>query len=258
LLAIVGLIVVALVALDLVGIRRLVPLSEGYDWLAFLGALLGGIVGGLFTFGGVSLTLRQQRESDRQLREAEDTKNRLALMPLFEYKVSYDPADFDNSSGQLAGEPGIPIFSIDGGQYGDPDSLEFLFDIVVYNIGLGHALVTNLWFTISDNFDNTVFTHQGGYTSFLIKRNSRRDMRHYIYAPRIHPRFAGDPRQHVYNVEIIVGYEDLLGNKYEQKLHMAIAKSLYADEDPATGGSPTSSFHYADPPQFPAASFGNS
>ena len=111
---------IALVILDLVDARNFVPLSDSYDWLAFVGAVLGGTIGGLITFGGVYLTLRQQRESDRardladanrdrQRQEAEDLGNRLSIMPLLEYSVSDNPADFDNSTGQLANEPAVPF-----------------------------------------------------------------------------------------------------------------------------------------------------
>ena len=247
-LAVVGLIVLLLIAADLVGIRRLVPLTDHYDWMSFLGALIGGVVGGLFTFGGVYLTLQQQRLSDQQMRDADALKTRLSIMPLFEYAVSYDPADFDNSEGQLANEPGMPIYTLDGGKMDDPDSLKFLHDIVVRNAGLGHALLTNVTLNFLDGSHKFIKSESYEFVNFLVKKDSRRDLRHYIYAPRNSPRFAEDPRQYVYAIDVLIEYEDLLGNKYEQKLQSSISKGLYVDEDPATGGMPFASFHQAEPP----------
>ncbi len=245
--AVLGLIVFALVVIDLLGGRRFVPLTDHYDWLSFLGALLGGIVGGLFTFGGVYLTLQQQRETDRLQRDADAVKTRLSIMPLFEYAVSYDPKDFDNTDGQLVNET-MPIYLLDGGRQGDADSFEFLYDIVIRNVGLGHALLTNVTLNFRDRSHHFIESQKYGFENFLVKRDSRRDLRHFLYAPRNSPRFADDPSQYGYAIEVLIQYEDLLGNKYRQKLLTSIAKGLYAEEDPATGGMPFASFHHAEPP----------
>lgn len=177
--------------------------------------LWGELSGGLFTFGDVYLTLRQQRESDRLQRDAEDLKNRLSIMPLFEYAVSYDKADFDNSVGQLANDPPMPIYKLDGGEPNDPDSFEFLYDIVIRNAGLGHALLTMVTLSFFDDSNNPIDKQTYGFENFLVKTHSRRDLRHYIYAPRTSPRFT-DPRQYVYPIEVLVEYQDLLGNTYHQ------------------------------------------
>jgi len=250
-LAVIVVLLVALITLDLLGIRQFIPLSDHYDWLAFLGALVGGTLGGLFTFGGVYLTLRQQRESDRLQLDAEELKNRLSIMPLFEYAISYDKADFDNSAGQLANEPPMPIYKLDGGEPGDPDSFEFLYDIVIRNVGLGHALLTKVTLRFLDNSNQLIETQSYGFVNFLVKKDSRRDLRHFIYAPRNTPRFP-NPRQYAYAIEVLVEYKDLLGDMYQQKVLTGIAKSLYAEEGPSTGGIPFASFSHADPPTRPA------
>jgi len=178
-----------LVGLDLGGVRDWLPLTQHYDWLAFIGAILGGMIGGFITFGGVYLTLRQQREADELRRaaekdanlrhaEAEHLRHRLSFMPLFEYRVSYDPADFDNSSGQLASEPGWPLYELDGAHHDDPDAIRFFYDLVITNVGLGHAFLTDVIFDVRDNQDKPVQTFQGGFVSFLVKAGSRRDARY--------------------------------------------------------------------------------
>ncbi len=35
------------------------------DWLAFAGNILGGLIGGLFTYIGVRLTLNYEKEKER-------------------------------------------------------------------------------------------------------------------------------------------------------------------------------------------------
>lgn len=250
---------IILVVLDLVNVRRVVPLSDHYDWLAFVGAVLGGVVGGLLTFGGVYLTLRQQRQSDlaraeadqvrdRQQMQAEDLRNRLSIMPIFEYSLSYDPSDFDNSAGQLANEPGMPNYALDGAKAGDSSALEFLYDLKVQNVGLGHGIVTTVRLDIRDNHDLPVETNENGFTNFLVKANSRRDIRYYFYAPRNPSRFDADPRQFVYSIVVTLTYRDLLDNEYQQVLRTSIAKGLLPNEDPTTGGQPYSSFQFAEPP----------
>tara|TARA_R110002051_G_scaffold315883_1_gene394827 strand:+ start:2505 stop:3353 length:849 start_codon:yes stop_codon:yes gene_type:complete len=250
-----------LVGLDLAGIRNWLPLTLHYDWLAFIGAILGGAVGGFITFGGVYLTLRQQRESDemrtaaekdsiQRRAEAEHLRNRLSFMPLFEYRVSYDPKDFDNSSGQLSSEPGWPIYELDGADHDDPDSIEFFYDLVITNVGLGHAFLAEVTLDVRDNQDNPVQTFQSGFTNFLVKAGSRRDARYVFYAPRVAPPRFDDPRQYVYGILVTLKYRDLLGNEYQQVLRTSIAKGLYADENETSSGSPHSSFHFAEPPAY--------
>ena len=46
-------------------------------------------------------------------------------------------------------------------------------------------------------------------------------------------------RQYGYVIEVLIEYEDLLGNKYGPKLLTSITKSLYSGEDPLSGGPPS-------------------
>jgi len=240
-------VILSLILLDLLGIRRFAPLTSDYDWLAFIGAVLGGILGGLVTFGGVYLTLQHARESEAQRQAAEDLRNRLSILPLFEYSVSYDPKDFDNSAGQLAEEPGIPIYSIDGATWDSADAMRFAHDLIVRNVGLGHALLRTVTVEVRDNRGDAIQSERMGFTNFLIKSASARHLRTYFVGPRNNPRFE-DPRQHGYQLRLTLHYDDLLDNGYLQVVHSSIAKGLYADEDPMTGGQPFSSLSHAEPP----------
>ncbi|CRH46507.1 Uncharacterised protein [Chlamydia trachomatis] len=48
------------------------------DWLAFAGSILGGPIAGLFTYFGVRLTLKHEREKKKeQLLKADAEKPRL-------------------------------------------------------------------------------------------------------------------------------------------------------------------------------------
>lgn len=239
------LLIATLVVLDLIDIRRYVRLSANYDWLAFIGAIVGGVVGGLVTFGGVLLTLRSAQSAERSRQAAETLRNRLSILPLFEVSVSYDPKHFDNSTGQLAEEPGAPVFSIDGASSSDPGVLNFRHALLVSNVGLGHALLTAVEYTVRDGEEVLVEQHTG-FVNFLVKNGSSRTIRAYFVAPRDNPRFR-DPRQNAYNVVVTLRYQDLIANTYHQLVRTVIYNGLSADEDPRTGGTPVSSLSYAEP-----------
>lgn len=241
------LLVVSLVVLDLIDIRQYVRLSADYDWLAFIGAIVGGVVGGLVTFGGVLLTLRNAQSAERSRQAAETLRNRLSMLPLFEMSVSYDPKHFDNSAGQLAEEPGTPVFSIDGASSGDEGALHFRHALLVSNVGLGHALLTAVEYTVGDSKGNVLAEQNTGFVNFLVKNGSSRTIRAYFVAPRDNPRFE-DPRQNAYNVVVTLRYQDLIANTYHQVVRTVIYKGLSAGEDPRTGGTPVSSLSYAEPP----------
>ena len=51
-----------LIAADLFNITQYIPLTQNYDWLAFIGAIIGGIA----TFSGVYFTLDYQKKSDEE------------------------------------------------------------------------------------------------------------------------------------------------------------------------------------------------
>lgn len=59
------LLVAALVAMDLSGLRSVLPLTVEYDWLGFAGGLMGGVAGGVMTLAGVMLTLRSSGRAER-------------------------------------------------------------------------------------------------------------------------------------------------------------------------------------------------
>ncbi len=163
-------------------------------------------------------------------------------MPLFEYAVSYDKADFDNSAGQLANEPGMPVYTLDEGKRGDPQSFESLYDIVVRNVGLGHGLITHVTLNFMDNRRQFIKSENYGFVNSLVRKDARHDLRHSSHTPRNSERFS-DPRQRrSTRSEVVLKYQDLLGGAYEQKSLTSISKALYADEDPKTGGKPVAHF----------------
>lgn len=67
-----------LVAADLINITQYIPLTQNYDWLAFIGAIIGGIA----TFAGVYFTLDYQKKSDEE-------KKRNDNAPIIKIDVSY-------------------------------------------------------------------------------------------------------------------------------------------------------------------------
>lgn len=60
------------------------------DWLAFVGSILGGLIGGLFTFIGVKLTLRYEREKENKeaLKKANEEKPRLEVIKYLNFDLT--------------------------------------------------------------------------------------------------------------------------------------------------------------------------
>ena len=67
-----------LIAADLLNITQYIPLTKSYDWLAFIGAIIGGIA----TFVGVYFTLDYQKKSDEE-------KKRNDNAPIIKIDISY-------------------------------------------------------------------------------------------------------------------------------------------------------------------------
>lgn len=211
------LVILLTMVLDFTNITQYFPFSHNYDWISFGGSFLGGIIGGLATFGGVYFSLKSQKEAD-------DEKNRQAVIPVMEYKISYDKADFDNSSGQLNGEV-IPHINVEGATY-DGESEKWYFNLIAENIGLGSAQITEITFDFKENeTENIIDSAKIGYCYKLIKTNSSKGFRFLIYAPKKNFYKDNKPTQDfIYPIEICVYYEDLIGNRYKQKIYASIAK----------------------------------
>lgn len=57
------------------------------DWLAFAGSILGGLIGGLFTYFGVRLTLKHEMEKEKkeQILKADAEKPRLEIVKFLNF-----------------------------------------------------------------------------------------------------------------------------------------------------------------------------
>ena len=60
------------------------------DWLAFAGSILGGLIGGLFTFFGVRLTIKHEDKKKKQelLEKAKIEKPRLEIISFKDFKAT--------------------------------------------------------------------------------------------------------------------------------------------------------------------------
>ncbi|MDQ6598070.1 hypothetical protein [Bacillus salipaludis] len=201
--------------IDFFNLSSYIGFTVTYDWLGFFGGFLGGTFGGIATFMGVYLTLKYQKKADYE-------KNRLSVIPILEYKISYNKADFDNSMGQLSDEGGIPHINISKASYQDKNSLEWYFNLIICNVGMGHAQISriNLIFVNGNNHEEIIKKEEIGYSYKLVKKDHDKSFKFLIYAPgeNIHDNFA-------YGLKIKIMYQDLLGNKYEQLAHASIASS---------------------------------
>lgn len=200
-------------AIDFFNINSYIGLTETYDWLGFFGGFLGGTFGGIATFLGVKLTLNYQKNADYE-------KNRLSVIPILEYKIRYDKADFDNSMGQLADESGAPHINIGEASSQDKNSVEWHFNLIISNVGMGHAQISGINFTFVNWNDHQeiIKNDKIGYSYKLVKKDDEKSFKFMIYAP-------GENKNDGlgYGLKVNIEYQDLLGNKYEQLVHAGIA-----------------------------------
>jgi hypothetical protein len=198
--------------LDIFNITTFIGFTKNYDWLSFFGGLLGGAVGGIATFLGVYFTLKHQKHSD-------DENNRLLNIPILEFKISYNKEDFDNSSGQLSGEV-ITHINILHASYQDKDCLEWYYNFIISNEGMGHAQLKGIDFIINTSDGVFLQKEQIGYSYKLVKKGTSKSFKFMIYAPS-----KTNNIENQYSIKLMVHYQDLLGNNYIQRIHTGIASS---------------------------------
>ena len=59
------------------------------EWISFLGSILGGLIGGIFTFLGVKLTLKHDKEKEHKeiLLKANENKPRLEVVKYYDFNA---------------------------------------------------------------------------------------------------------------------------------------------------------------------------
>ncbi len=220
-----------LIVADVFNITKYIPLSSNYDWLSYIGALIGGLIGAFVTIGGIYITIKHERKLDQE-------KSRIENMPLFEYKIRYNSEDFDNSQGQLAGEI-ISHINLEGASYDGENVIEWHYNLLISNIGLGHGLLESVHIDFGNEQHQFIQDYEEGYTYKLVKLNEQQSIKFLIYAPA--ERFKTP--DFLYSVKIKIKYCDLLGNHYSQVLHSSISYSLMQSED-FDSGIPSADLHY--------------
>ena len=73
------------------------------EWLAFAGSILGGLIGGLFTFFGVKLTLKHEKEKEQKeiLTKVEENKPRLEVIKYFDFDATANKKTVNNDCNVL-------------------------------------------------------------------------------------------------------------------------------------------------------------
>lgn len=74
------------------------------DWLSFAGSIIGGLIGGLFTFFGVKLTLKHEKEKERKeiLLKAIEKKPRLEIIKYRDFNSTQNDISINADCNVLA------------------------------------------------------------------------------------------------------------------------------------------------------------
>lgn len=251
------LLVAALVAMDLSGLRSVLPLTVEYDWLGFAGGLMGGVAGGVMTLAGVMLTLRSSGRAERQRQQDESMRTRLSVMPLLDLALSDDAAHFDNSRGQLAGR-GWLIFPLGGRIETRPqDSVDHTLAIICHNIGLGHARLRYVSVDRRDDFGAVSRLGDFGEPNGILQVGHQHVIRMSLAQSR-EPAAGKDKPDENFMLVLTIYYEDLLGNRYRQRLDASLFSPLPSPSSTETPAPVVHSFQGAiKPPEFVGAPDGN-
>lgn len=73
------------------------------EWLGFVGSIFGGLIGGLFTFIGVKMTIKHEKEKEirEQLQKAELEKPRLEIVSFNDFEATKDDKETNNDCNVL-------------------------------------------------------------------------------------------------------------------------------------------------------------
>lgn len=74
------------------------------EWISFLGSILGGLIGGVFTFLGVKQTLKHDKEKERKeiLLRANDNKPRLEIIKYSDFNSTVKKKNINNDCNIIA------------------------------------------------------------------------------------------------------------------------------------------------------------
>ena len=74
------------------------------EWISFLGSILGGLIGGVFTFLGVKLTLKHDKEKEHKeiLLKANENKPRLEVVKYYDFNATVNKKSINNDCKILA------------------------------------------------------------------------------------------------------------------------------------------------------------
>lgn len=113
------------------------------EWLAFAGSILGGLIGGLFTFIGVRLTIKHDEKQKHleELKKADENKPRLEIINATDYELDVEKASklhadvnaFALKIKSFSEIDGYPLFEYD---YSSSEKDLHCFEFKMKNTGL--------------------------------------------------------------------------------------------------------------------------
>ena len=74
------------------------------EWISFLASILGGLIGGIFTFLGVKLTLKHEKSKERKatLLKANENKPRLEIVKYSSFDETKNEKTINNDCNVIA------------------------------------------------------------------------------------------------------------------------------------------------------------
>ena len=143
-------------------VRSYVVPEEEKTWVAALpsywGAILGGLVSGVFTFGGVYFTIRYYKRTDSE-------KERKSVQPFLFVEIN-----FDERRNPLIG------FSLGDDEVGKAEQKEIR--IAIHNIGNGFANTLRIYTGVNDEgieYNRVIPVNESTYTYFVAKEGRVND-----------------------------------------------------------------------------------
>ena|GEM_PF-5202397 len=107
------------------------------------------------------------------------------------------------------------------------------FDLIVHNIGAGHAFITSAAIRAKTNSEDLGTLGTLGWRNSLVQTGGRKDLRFELCAPAT--RDFIDAGNWGYMIDVSLKYTDVLGNRYRQLVRACASRAFFPDAEEKAG-----------------------